>query len=132
MCWSYQVRLNGTIVEISCWTILQFKVDSAVSPNWHKNHVFIFIETWSKFSLINLTFISFRNEENQIISEQNSEGKSWTEAIYSPYSWREKTKGGIFLADVPILVSLTHCKTLDRRKHPVSHLVYKVSQISLK
>ena len=68
----------------------------------------------------------FRNEENQIIS-QSREGKSWTEGIYSPYSWKEKTKGGVFLEGVPIVASLSHCKTLDRRSHPVSHFVYKVN-----
>ena len=82
----------------------------------------VFIET-----CLAVTFITFRNEENQIISQQSREGKSWTEGIYSPYSWKEKTKGGVFLEGLPLVASLTHCKTLDRRSHPVSHYVYKVT-----
>ena len=81
----------------------------------------MFIET-----CLVVTFITFRSEENQIISQQSREGKSWTGGIYSAYSWKEKTKGGVFVAGVPIVASLTHCKTLDRRSHPVSHYVYKV------
>ena len=84
----------------------------------------VFIET-----CLVVTFPTFRNGENQIISQQSREGKSWTEGIYSPYSWKEKTKGGVFLEGVPIVVTMTHCKTLDRRSHPVSHYVYKVNII---
>lgn len=78
------------------------------------------------FSCSYYIYTRFGNEENPISSEEISEGKPWTEGIYSPYSWREKTKGGIFLEGVPIVVTLTHSKTLDRRTHPLSHIVYKV------
>ena len=79
------------------------------------------LDKWQMF-----TYTSFRNEEIQT-TDRSCEGKSWTDGIYSPYSWREKTRAGIFLTDVPLVVSLTHCKTLDRRTHPVSHIVYQVS-----
>ena len=80
------------------------------------------LDKWQMF-----TYTSFRNEEIQT-TDRSCEGKSWTDGIYSPYSWREKTRAGIFLTDVPLVVSLTHCKTLDRRTHPVSHIVYQVSK----
>ena len=54
-----------------------------------------------------------------------SVGKDWVEGVYSRGGWGEE-EGRLFLPGLPVTASLQAAALLDRLRHPVGRVVYKV------